>query len=293
MSTNEPPPPEQPPSGPTPPPPPPPPAGGYGAPPPTGGYGTPPPGGGYGGPPPGQPAPPAGAGGYNIGNALSYGWAKFQQNFGQIVVGVVVLVVAVAIVQIIGFFISNAVQCDPNVHFDSQGRLVSKDCGSGLFAASTFVSLLFSAFAFIVSMIISAGLVRAALDITEGRRLDPKTLLRTDKLVPVIVASLIIGVASFIGLLLCILPGIAVIFLTQYTLYYILDQDLAPVDAIKASVRFTTQNLGNVLLWYIVGGIIALVGFAICFVGAIVTVPIALIGTAYTYKVLNGQPVAP
>ena len=285
MSTNEPPPPEQPPAGQTPPPPPPPP--------PAGGYGAPPPAGGYGGPPPGQPTPPASTGGYSVGNALSYGWAKFQQNFGQIVVGVVVLVVAVAIVQIIGFFVRNAVQCDPNVHFDSQGRLVSNDCGSSLFAASMFVSLLFSAFSFIVSMIISAGLVRAALDITEGRQLDPKALLRTDRLVPVIVASLIIGVATFIGFVLCILPGIAVIFLTQYTLYYIMDQDLAPIDAIKASVRFTTQNLGNVLVWYIVGGIVALVGFVVCFVGAIVTVPIALIGTAYTYKVLNGQPVAP
>lgn len=278
MSTNEPP-PEQPPADQAPPPPAPPPA------PPMGGYG--------GTPPPPPPAPPGGSGGYSVGNALGYGWTKFQQNFGQILVAVIVLVVAVAVVQIIGFFISNAVQCDPNVHFNSEGRLVGDDCGGGFFTLSFFVSLLFSAFSFIVAMIISAGLIRAALDITEGRQLDPKTLLRTDKLGSVIVASLIVGVAAFVGFVLCILPGIVVIFLTQYTLYYILDKDMAPVDAIKASITFTTQNLGNVLIWYIVGGLVAVVGFVVCFVGAIVTVPIALIGTAYTYKVLNNEPVAP
>ena len=204
-----------------------------------------------------------------------------------------VLVAAVAVVQIVGFLVSNAVQCEPKATFNGDGTVDVDKCSSGLFALSTIVSLLFSAAAFIVSMIISAGIVRGALDITEGRQLEPKTLLRTDNLVPVIVASLIIGVATFVGLLLCIVPGIIVIFLTQYTLYFLLDKGLSPVDAIKASISFTTQNLGNVLIWYIVGGIVALVGFAICFVGAIVSVPVVIIGTAYTYKTLNNEPVAP
>lgn len=266
MSTNEPP-PDQPP------------------PPPTGGYGEAP-------PPPPPPAPPAGGNGYSLGNALSYGWTKFQANFGQIIVAVLVLVGVVAVVQIVGYVISNAVQCEPEVHINSAGQLVGNDCSGGLFALSTFVSLLFSAASFIVSMIISAGIIRFALDITEGRELNPKVLLSTDRLVPVIVASLIVGIATFVGLVLCILPGIIVIFLTQYTLYFLIDKDMAPVDAIKASVAFTTQNLGNVLIWYIVGGIVALVGFAICFVGAIVSVPVVIIGTAYTYKTLNNEPVA-
>ncbi|GAA4700559.1 hypothetical protein [Nocardioides conyzicola] len=280
MSTHEPPPEQVPPpsgeSGEVPPPPPP-----------TGGYGEAPPP-----PPPGPPAPPAGGDSYNLGNALSYGWTKFQANFGQIVVAVLVLVVAVAVVQIVGYLVSNAVRCDPKITYNSDGTFDTDTCSGGLFALSTFVSLLFSAAAFIVSMIISAGIVRGALDITEGRQLDPKTLLRTDNLVPVIVASLIIGVATFVGLVLCILPGIVVIFLTQYTIYFIVDKGLEPVEAIKASIAFTTQNLGNVLVWYIVGGIIALVGFAICFVGALVSVPVVIIGTAYTYKTLNNEPVA-
>ncbi|MCB0895079.1 MAG: hypothetical protein H6529_17985 [Nocardioides sp.] len=281
MSTNEPP-PEQPPTGGTPPPPPPPPPPAYGQP--AGGYG-----GGTQPPPP--PAPPGGASGYSVGNAFSYGWNKFTANVGQILLAVVILVGVIIVLQVIGYLIGQAVACDPKVEFTDNG-IKTEDCG-GVFVAQNIVSWLFSLISWVISMIIGAGIVRAALDITEGRQLEASTILKPHKLGDVIIASVVIGVATFIGFILCVIPGLLVAFFTSYTLYFLMDrQEMKAMDAIRASFDFTKNNAGNVILWFLISLVAWFVGALLCGVGLIVALPVVLIGTAYTYKTLNNEPVA-
>ena len=64
------------------------------------------------------------------------------------------------------------------------------------------------------------------------------------------------------------------------------------VEALKASVRLATHNVGRLLIWIIVGGIVYLLGYCILCIGFVITGPIVLIGAAYTYKKFIGQPVA-
>ena len=45
--------------------------------------------------------------------------------------------------------------------------------------------------------------------------------------VQVVLASILVSIATFIGLVLCILPGIAVLFLTSFTLFFVVDKNLA------------------------------------------------------------------
>ncbi|GEP38658.1 hypothetical protein NPS01_23210 [Nocardioides psychrotolerans] len=280
-------PPEQPPLGGdgTPPPPPPPPAGGYGAapPPPPGGYGAPPPG-GYG-------APPQGASGWDVGSAISYGWAKFQANVGQIIIAGLVVFGGIVIFQIIGAVIRNVLVQDPECYTDSNG-FFQCDVGSG-FVISLVATAISSLLFFVVYQIIGAGIIRGALSITEGRPFTMSEVFKTDRIGPVIITSVISSVIIFVGFLLCILPGIVAAFFLQYALYFLLDKDMEPMDAIKASVTFVKDNLGSALVWSIVSYVIILVGAILCGVGLIVAIPVSLIGTAYTYKHLTGQPVAP
>ena len=86
------------------------------------------------------------------------------------------------------------------------------------------MSFLIGLVSWIVSMIIGAGIVRGALDITEGKVLDPKTLLTPQKLGEVIVASLLIGIATFVGFILLVIPGLLVLFFTSFTLYFLMDR---------------------------------------------------------------------
>ncbi|MCW2798030.1 hypothetical protein [Nocardioides sp.] len=271
--------------------PPPPPADGGGVPPqpppfsdPGGAPPPPPPGGGYGAPPTGPTDE------WSIGNALNYGWAKFQANMSQIIIAGVILVVGVVILEVVGFIIRSILTSPAECHFDNNSNLVCND-GSGFFVqliATAIMGFLF----FLIAQIIGAGIIRGALDITEGRPFVLATVFKTDKIGPVVITSLITTAIVSVGLILCYLPGIVAAFFLQFSLYFLIDKDLAPMDAIKASVNLVKDNLGNVVIWYIVGGLVAVAGFIVCVVGAIFTVPIVLIGTAYTYKKLTGQAVA-
>ena len=49
--------------------------------------------------------------------------------------------------------------------------------------------------------------------------------------------------------------------------------------------------MGTALVWAVVAFAITLLGFLACGVGAIVSIPVAFIGTAYTYKKLTGREV--
>lgn len=228
-------------------------------PPPSYGESTPPP------PPPPPPAPP-GSGGYSVGTAWTYGWNKFTQHLGQILIAVLVLVAVQIVLQVLSYLVSD----------------------------SLVIRWAISLVAWIVSMIIGAGIVRGALNITEGKPLDPKTLLTPHKLGDVIVVSLLTGIATFVGLILCVIPGLLVMFFTSFSLYFLMDrEEIGAIDSIKASLAFTRSNAGNVILWFLLSLATWFVGALICGIGLIVAVPVVLIGTAYTYKTLNNQPVAP
>jgi uncharacterized membrane protein len=228
-------------------------------PPPSYGESAPPP------PPPPPPAPPGGGSGYSATTAWSYGWSKFTSNLGSILIAILVLVAVQIAFQALSYFVSDML----------------------------LVRWVISLASWIVSMIIGAGIVRGALDITEGKALDPKTLLTPQKLGAVIVASVLIGVATFVGLILLVIPGLLVAFFTSFTLYFLLDRpELGAIDAIKASFEFTKSHAGHVVVWFLLSLVTYIVGFCLCGVGLIAAIPVILIGTAYTYKTLNNEPVA-
>jgi len=271
--------PEQPPSGPdygAPPP-----SGpDYGAPPPpTGGYGTPPPPGGYGSPPP----PPAGYGGpsgpadaWSVGNALGYGWRKFTQNVGSILLFTLVLVLGSIVLGIVGSIIDRAVFGTPDEGFFSQST------------HTLFSSLL----GFVGQAFFGAAVVRAALDLTEGRGLNIGDVFRRINFGTVVVLAILVAIIETIGFILLVIPGLVAILFLYFATYFLLDRDLGPVDAIKASFGLVGRDLGKALLWAVVAFLVSIVGVCVCFVGLFVTIPVATIGTAYTYKKLTGQPVA-
>lgn len=234
------------------------------------------------------PAPPQP---YSVGTALSYGWAKFQKNAVPIVLATLVVVAGLAVMFVIYLVVQSAVIGDVTSTYDPEtGRYDIS--GGGSFLSSLLLAAVFGALYFVVAAVLGSLLIRAALDITDGKTLDLAGIFRFDKIGPVLIASLIIGAATFVGTLLCYLPGLVVGFLTQYTLFFLLDKDLEPIEAIKASFEFVKTNFANVLVWYIIAALVGGAGAIVCGIGLLVTVPIVIIGTAYTYKTLQGLPVA-
>lgn len=274
------------------PPPPPPPPGGYGGPPPPpgpppgggygGGYGGPPPGGGYGGPTNGQ---------WDVGSALGWAWNKFQSNVGQFVVAGLAILGSAIVIGIVYFVLLTTVfSGDERCYTDFFG---DRQCVSE--GPSVFSSLLLSAITLtlfvVLTSVIGAGIIRSSLGVTEGRAFSTAEVFKFTDLGPVIVTSLLIGAGVLVGTILCFIPGIVFGFVSSYALYFVIDQKLAPVAAIKASFELVKNNLGSTIIWYLVAQVMVSIGAALCGLGLLVAFPLSVLGTAYTYKVLTGRPV--
>lgn len=284
MSTNEPPagtpgeptPTPPPPVGDAAPPPPPPP------PPPTAGDpGTPP-------PPPG--AAPASPSDWSVGNALNYGWAKFQANWQPLVLAMLALFVAFAVVIVLYAVVQSAVIGDVETTINEDGSIETS--GGGSFVTSLILTAVFVGVLMIASIVVGAMLVRAALDLTEGKSITTGSILKLPDLGPLVILALIVGGLTLLGTILCYLPGLIVGFMLQFSIHFLLDKGLAPVEAAKASFNLVKDNLGNAIIWYLVASIVGGIGAIACGVGILVTYPIALVGTAYTYKKFTSQAVA-
>lgn len=228
-----------------------------------------------GGPPPGYGTPPAygapaggGGGGVGVGDIVGYGWKKFQENVGPILIAVIVYFVVVGLFSFLGNIITSSID-------------------------SIFGSLILTFVQLVVSSIVSIVLIRAVLLVVDGKQLDTNALFSTDNLGPYIIASLLYSVGTIIGLALCIIPGIIFGFLAYFWNFFLVDKGLEPVEAIKASINMVKENVGTVLVWAIVATIISFVGIILFCVGYLVAAPVVYIGTGYLYRRLNNEPVAP
>lgn len=246
-------------------------------------------------PPPAPPPPPpgsapAGPSDWSVGNALNYGWTKFQANWQPLVIAMVALFVAFAVVGVLYFIIQGAVIGDVKTTINEDGSIETS--GGGSFVTSLILAAVFTGVFMVASIVVGAMLIRAALDLTEGKAISTGSILKLPDLGPLLVLGVIVGGLTVVGTILCYVPGLIIGFLLQFSVHFLLDKGLAPVEAAKASFNLVKDNLGNAIIWYIVALVVGGIGAVACGVGILVTYPIALIGTAYTYKRFTGQQVA-
>ncbi|MGI9602872.1 MAG: hypothetical protein ACR2QE_13385, partial [Acidimicrobiales bacterium] len=209
-------------------------------------------------PPPGAPGPaPAGQGAsIDIGKALSYGWNGFVQNIGTIIV----LFLVIVGVQVV---------------FNIIGQSLSSD--------NVILGLIVYAIGWIVSLMISVGLIRAGLAIVAGQKPEVGMLFQGDHIGAYFLASLLVGLMTMVGLLLCVIPGLLVLFFTFFYGFFIVDKNMGPTDGISASYNLVKGNAGNLLGFMLVAIILLLVTCGLAS-------PIVWIAGTYVYKTLLGEP---
>jgi uncharacterized membrane protein len=251
--------------------------------------------GGYGdaAPPPPPPPGPGGGGAYSAPDAFSYGWAKFRAKPAELLVPVLVVVVVIIVLEIIVQILLRATllgthDCTSTIF----GQSVQTQCGPGF-----FISILGSALAGLVvsliAQVLGAGLIKNALNVVDGKPASLGEIAAWASKPQVITAALIVAVATFVGTILCYVPGIIVAFLLNWTMFYVVDKGMAPMDAVKASINFTTSHLGDTIVFYLLGIVAFIVGAILCLVGLLVAAPLVLIGAAFTFRRLNNESVTP
>ena len=201
--------------------------------------------------------------------------AQADQNFGALIVAVIIYVLILIVVEAIWYFLLRALFSGVDGWF---GFLAVQ----GL---NTLVSV-------VLYSVVQAGIARVSLKITDGHSFGMDDFFTTDELGNVIVTALIVGVGVAIGTFLCIIPGIIVAFLAQFAIFYVVDKRLAPVDAIKASFSLVSQNLGTLILFYVLTALVLIAGFCVICVGLFVAIPVVVIAQGYMFRRLQNDPVS-
>lgn len=271
-----------------------PPVGGAYPPPPAPAPGGYPPSTGYPPPAAGSPAP-AGYGAPSstapIGEALQYGWQKFTTNGGVFVAATLIwLAIAAAVVFLVALVFGGL-----SALADPDGDGVSNGMGLGF----SFGFVVIYTVAWLVAYLVQAAFVRVSLNLTYGRPVGLGDFFRFEGSGPVVLTALLLAAVNLVVGLVAWIPligwlvSVAANLLVLFTLWFVIDKQLSPVDALRSSVQLVTSNLGTTVLFYLVGGAIIWAGAILCGVGLLVAVPVVLVATSYLYRRLLGEPIAP
>ena len=110
-------------------------------------------------------------------------------------------------------------------------------------------------------------------------------------------ATVLVGLAILLGLLLLIVPGIIFGLMFMFTSFIVIDRALGPIDAMKESKRITSGYRWRLLGFILLLALINLAGVIALVVGLLITVPVTSIAFANAYRVLSdragAQPVPP
>jgi uncharacterized membrane protein len=109
--------------------------------------------------------------------------------------------------------------------------------------------------------------------------------------VQVLIAALLTGILTGIGLVLLVLPGLILMFLLWYTNFFVVDEHASAFDAIGRSVRFTAAHVGPLLLTALLAAVVLIGGAILCLVGLLAAYPIAMLLAAQAFRQLQGRPV--
>jgi uncharacterized membrane protein len=272
-----------------------PPPGGYRPPP--GDYGPPPgdyrpPPGGYGGPPAGYPAP--GYGGqppqqFSVGDAFSWAWNKLRKNAVPLLVSYLIWRAILGASNFVFQLITGLFDA-ASTTTNAAGQTTTTS--PGLAIAGAVIGLILYAVSLVVEVYSWTALITGCLDIADGQPVTVGSFFKPRNFGPAILAALLVGLFTTLGLFLLIIPGLIFAFFASLTLYFVVDRSMGPMDALKASIALVRSNIGAVLMALLVTIAATIVGFLACCVGLVVAVPLSTLIWTYTYRKLSGGQIA-
>jgi hypothetical protein len=234
-------------------------------------------GGGTGG---GPPPPPPGAATvtWTTSELVSASWEIFGKHAPVLIGANVVVALAVQLAQFPGVVVS-ALCAMAHV----QPALVSGWMSPVMRGAISFP------FVMLASAFFNVGIVRLALQAARGE--DPQfgvVFSGLDRVLPMLGLNLVMGLGIVVGFILLVVPGVILSVAWSMAGYYMVDQNLGPIDALKASWEGTKGARAALALVFLAGMGILLVGMACCCIGMIAAIPLTTVLYAMTYLKLRG-----
>ncbi len=222
-------------------------------------------------PPPGGPALP-----WETEEVLAYAWASFKACWAPLVAAQLVTGLFTAIPELVPMYAILTKRVRPY----SREYFV-------LDVPVTIVALALHSF-------FQVGLTRMWLAVARGKTPELAELFGGGRRYPAMLAStFLVLLAVWTGSMFCIVPGVILGLGLTFSSFFVVDQELGPTAAMRASWRLTlghkAQLFGLVLMCmaFLIGGLLA------CYVGLFVAVPAVGVALSVVYLRLTGEGTPP
>lgn len=231
----------------------------------------------WSGPPPG--VNPASDWTFSVREAIGHGWTKTRANLGLVILATIAAASITAIIDRGAMALVTATIGVPDETAVGFGRAAAAGAVS-----STITST--------VGVLLQAGVAGGSLALVDGRPVTVDVALPVRYLPRLLVGSLLISVAAAIGLILFVVPGVVVLVLSSYFVFFTIDKDLPVRQALTASASFVGGNLWPLFRLCLASALVVFAGVLALGVGVLVAIPVVVIASAYAFRVLQGQPVS-
>lgn len=198
---------------------------------------------------------------FSKSEAVRFGWNTMKNNLGFFIG----LLIIVWIVQYIPEVIAKSVE-------------------------APFLSMLIKIIGWILSIIVSLGLVKIVLRFADNSRGKFTDLFSQYRLFfKYLFGSILYGLIVLGGMILLIIPGIIWAIKFRFFDYFIVDKGLGPIEALKRSSAITRGVKWNLFVFILLLIVINLVGILCLFIGLFATIPTAMVAMAFVYRKLLSQ----
>jgi uncharacterized membrane protein len=106
--------------------------------------------------------------------------------------------------------------------------------------------------------------------------------------IPTLVAAILIGLFTFLGTLLCIIPGLVVAAMYKFTYLFIVDKRMDFWPAMEASHAVVKNDYFGFTMFLLLAVLVNMLGALCCIVGLFVSIPVTIAAITVAYKEIVG-----
>jgi uncharacterized membrane protein len=208
-----------------------------------------------------------------LGDWISEGWNMFAAEWKVWVLDALILSL-VTVVPIIGIYVLMLF-------------FAAAAVGSGAGAGVLMLGLIFVVIGLIglLATYLVGGMYHTAFKQLRGEPISTSDLFSAGERMPAVLgASILVGLLTMIGALLCIIPAFIVAGALYFTVPLVVERRMSVSEAIQASREATRGDLFMFILFAFIVSLIAQAGSYLCYVGMLVTWPLHFTIAAIAYR---------
>ncbi len=209
---------------------------------------------------------------WEIGEVLSSSFEAFKANWVVLVFSLMLagIIASAPILVLIGMVVAGAVQMGSAEYW-------------ALYGGSFFILIAVMSF-------FHVGLFRISAAAARGQQAEFGTLFSGgDRFLSLLGLQLLLTVMLYPAFLMLIVPGVILSLGLGMASYFVVDQGMGPIEALKASWNATQGHKAHLFLFGLLASVMVLGGYVACFVGMFAVMPILFVAMTIIYLRISGR----